>query len=87
MELTFFSLLVETNFCMKSIKFSQNILLHSQEFIQAFTLSTVFVLKIQFYKWGIVASVQVLNSWGSGGAVSPLVGVKGASAPFLYLDP
>jgi hypothetical protein len=35
-----------------------------QGFIQAFSLYIVFVLKIQFYERGSVASKGVLNSWG-----------------------
>ena len=53
----------------------------AQGFIQAFSLCTVFVLKIQFYERGSVAREQVINSWGPRGAVSPLVGVKGTKLP------
>ena len=43
--------------------------------------STVFVLKIQFYKRGSVESERVQNSLSPGSAVSPLVIVKGAMHP------
>ena len=52
-----------------------------QGFIQAFSLHTVFVLKIQFYERGSVAIERVFNSWGPGGAVSSLVVVEGAKPP------
>ena len=53
-----------------------------QGFIRAFSLSTIFVLKIQFYERGSIASKRVVNSLGSGGAVSPLGGGLGNFAFF-----
>ena len=49
-------------------------MVYYQGFIQAFSLYTVFVLKIQFYERGSIASEQVMGSWGPRGAISPLVG-------------